>query len=39
MIKITYFYGTMKSSKTTNLLMSYHNYLEKGIDPDLIFPL
>lgn len=38
MIKITYFYGTMKSSKTANLLMSYYNYLEKGIDPDLIFP-
>lgn len=38
MIKITYFYGTMKSSKTANLLMSYHNYLEKGIDPILVKP-
>ena len=38
MIKITYFYGTMKSSKTANLLMSYHNYLENGIDPILVKP-
>ena len=38
MIKILYFYGTMKSSKTANLLMTAHNYLEKGVQPILVKP-
>ena len=38
MIKIAYFYGTMKSSKTANMLMTAHNYFEKGIRPILIKP-
>jgi len=36
--KIFYYYGTMKSSKTANLLMVYHNYTEKGINPILVKP-
>jgi len=36
--KVFYYYGTMKSSKTTNLLMVYHNYTEKGIKPILVKP-
>lgn len=38
MIKVFYNYGTMKSSKTANLLMVYHNYQDKGINPILIKP-
>lgn len=38
MIKITYFYGTMNSSKTANLLMTCHNYESKGINPLLVKP-
>lgn len=38
MIKISYFYGVMKSSKTANMLMTAHNYSEKGIKPILIKP-
>lgn len=36
--KVFYYYGTMKSSKTANLLMVYHNYMEKGIKPILVKP-
>lgn len=36
--KVFYYYGTMKSSKTANLLMVYHNYTEKGIKPILVKP-
>ena len=36
--KVFYYYGTMKSSKTTNVLMVYHNYTEKGIKPILVKP-
>lgn len=36
--KTFYYYGTMKSSKTANLLMVYHNYTEKGIKPILVKP-
>jgi len=36
--KVFYYYGTMKSSKTANLLMVYHNYVEKGIKPILVKP-
>ena len=38
MIKIAYFYGTMNSSKTANLLMTCHNYEAKGINPLLVKP-
>lgn len=38
MAKIFYFYGTMKSSKTTNLLMVYHNYEDKDLKPILVKP-
>ena len=38
MIKISYLYGVMKSSKTANMLMTAHNYLEKGVQPILIKP-
>lgn len=38
MNKIFYYYGTMKASKTTNLLMVYHNYEDKGIKPLLVKP-
>ena len=38
MIKISYLYGTMKSSKTANMLMTAHNYSEKGINPILVKP-
>ena len=36
--KTFYYYGVMKSSKTANLLMVYHNYVDKGIKPILIKP-
>lgn len=36
--KVFYYYGTMKSSKTANLLMVYHNYVDKGIKPILVKP-
>ena len=38
MIKISYFYGVMDSSKTANLLMTAHNYESKGIVPLLVKP-
>ena len=38
MIKISFFYGVMKSSKTANLLMTCHNYEAKGINPLLVKP-
>lgn len=38
MIKISFLYGTMKSSKTANMLMTAHNYLEKDIQPILVKP-
>jgi len=38
MIKISFLYGTMKSSKTANMLMTAHNYLEKGVQPILVKP-
>lgn len=36
--KVFYYYGVMKSSKTANLLMVYHNYMEKDIKPILVKP-
>jgi len=38
MIKTSYFYGTMNSSKTANLLMTCHNYEAKGVNPLLVKP-
>lgn len=38
MIKISFLYGTMNSSKTANLLMTCHNYEAKGVDPLLVKP-
>lgn len=37
-MKINYFYGTMKSSKTAQMLMMYNNYKIKGINPILMKP-
>ena len=38
MIKISYLYGAMDSSKTANLLMTCHNYEAKGVNPLLVKP-
>ena len=38
MIKISFLYGTMNSSKTANLLMTCHNYEAKGVNPLLVKP-
>lgn len=38
MIKISFLYGTMNSSKTANLLMTCHNYEAKGVCPLLVKP-
>jgi len=38
MIKISYLYGTMNSSKTANLLMTCHNYEAKRVNPLLVKP-
>lgn len=38
MSRIYFNYGVMKSSKTANMLMVYHNYLEKGVKPILVKP-
>ena len=38
MIKISYLYGSMNSSKTANLLMTCHNYEAKRVYPLLVKP-
>ena len=38
MIKISFLYGAMNSSKTANLLMTCHNYEAKGVNPLLVKP-
>lgn len=38
MTKIFYYHGTMDASKSANLLMTCHNYEEKGVHPILIKP-
>lgn len=38
MSKIVFYYGVMNSSKSAQLLMTHHTYLDKGIKPLLIKP-
>lgn len=38
MTKVFYYHGTMDASKSANLLMTCHNYEEKGVKPILIKP-
>lgn len=38
MAKLYFKYGAMKSGKTTDIIKTYYNYLEKGMDLIIIKP-